>query len=204
MVGKLHILTNTRVQQRWSHLELAEMAFAGGADVVQYRNKSYKSQHQNELQACISLPRSPAQKLIINDRVDLALALGADGAHVGQEDIEPVKSRALLGPDKLLGATVHNVAELEALEGVAVDYIGVGPVFGTRSKDTGLPPLGLKGLAEICRLAPFPVIAIGSISLERLPEVLAAGAHGVAVISAFCLAEDPVQAARKFRGMLDA
>jgi thiamine-phosphate pyrophosphorylase len=98
----------------------------------------------------------------------------------------------------LVGATVHNQEELEALKGQRIDYIGVGPVFGTSSKDTGLPPLGLDGLARLCQLSDWPVIAIGSIGLEDVGRLKAAGAHGVAVISAFCLAEKPIAVAKAF------
>lgn len=203
-MGYLHIITNTVLQSRFSHFELARMAFAGGADVVQYRNKNYQVDRDlAELLAIAALPRAPHQQLIINDDPALAAQVDAQGVHVGLDDPEVDLARALLPPQAVVGATVHFPHEWEAVRGKKIDYIGVGPVYGTQSKDVGLPPLGLKGLAEICKMATVPVIGIGSIRRANTLEVLQAGAAGVAVLSEFCLAEDPEQTARDFRKILD-
>lgn len=206
MGGKIqiHVLTNTVIQSRWSHRELAAMAFDGGADVVQFRHKSPENAPSlSEIRQMATLSRRPDQYFIVNDDVELALEAGADGAHVGAEDMPAAKARILLGPDAFLGATVHNLAELEALRGIQVNYIGVGPVFGTASKDTGLPPLGLEGLAEICKSSPWPVIGIGNIHRNNAAEVIAAGASGIAVLSEVCLAENPQKAVEELRKILD-
>lgn len=197
----IHILTDTVIQQRWTHLQLAQMALEGGADVVQIRTKNDKLTPE-EYSAIFSLQRKPNQKIILNDDVESANRFGADGAHVGREDMPVSAARKLLGDSKILGATVHSLAELENLRNSEVDYIGVGPVFGTSSKNTNLPALGLEGLREICEKSPWPVIAIGNVNLQNAAAVMKAGAAGVAVLSAFCLADDPVEVARQFRKIL--
>lgn len=197
MLPRLHILTDTRLQQRHSHLALAQMAFAAGAVAVQYRHKDFRADRDlAELQAIADLARAMGRLLLINDDARLACQVGAGGVHLGREDGSVAEARALLGPDAVIGATVHNAAELAALRGQGADYYGIGPVYGTTSKDTGLPPLGLDGLAALVRLADRPVIGIGSIDLARAAQVMAAGAHGIAVISAYCMADDPTAAAR--------
>lgn len=199
----IHVLTDTVLQSRYSHLELARLAFAGGADVVQYRNKALQpGQIPAELREMALLSRMPHQKLVVNDNPALAAVVAADGVHLGREDASPDQARALLGIQAIIGATVHSIAELEALAGQPIDYIGVGPVFGTSSKNTGLPPLGLEGLAEICRRSPWPVIAIGSITRANAKSVIEAGAAGVAVLSDICCAENPQEAVEELRHIL--
>lgn len=199
----IHVLTDTHIQQRFSHLDLTRMALAGGADVVQYRHKGYQPHlHEPELLQIAQLARKPGQYWIVNDHPELALRIGADGVHVGREDMSPQLARELLGPNALIGATVHTLAELAALQGQNIDYIGVGPVFGTQSKDTGLPPLGLNSLSEICAQSSWPVIAIGAITRQNAREVIAAGAAGIAVLSDICCAENPQKAVEEFRTIL--
>ncbi|HHG84637.1 MAG TPA: thiamine phosphate synthase, partial [Bacteroidetes bacterium] len=138
----LHILTDTKIQSRFSHFELAKMAFAAGAVAVQYRNKSFDAgQDLEELRAIATLAQLEKKVLIINDDTELAFQVGAQGVHLGQEDGAIASARALLGPDAIIGATVHNLVELSALRGTSIDYIGLGPVYGTTSKVTGLPDL---------------------------------------------------------------
>lgn len=201
MPYQLHLITDTHLQHRWSHSRLAEMAFEGGADVVQIRNKQSEISAE-ELVHLSRISRKPDQKLILNDWVAKTIEFGFDGAHVGAEDISPVEARRMLGEEKILGVTVHHPHELEKLRGLQVDYIGVGPVFGSRSKQTGLPELGLAGLSDICKNSSWPVIAIGNVTLQNVSSVLEAGAAGVAVLSAFCLADNPVDIAKKFRKIL--
>ncbi len=175
------------------------MAWAAGPCVVQYRHKAWeRARDLGELQAIAALARRGGHSLVVNDRADLAFELGAQGVHLGQGDGDPGMARALLGAQALVGATVHTMAELAALQGADISYIGVGPVYGTQSKATGLPALGLEGLARICAASPWPVIAIGGIEVGHVDEIVAAGAHGVAVISAFCLASNPQGVAEAF------
>ena len=200
---QIHIITDITVQDRFSHFQLAEMAFAGGADVVQYRNKDWNPlRDREELQRIIAIPRKNWQKLIINDDPFLAHTVMADGVHVGAEDASPVSARNLLGVGAFIGATVHDQAELDKLAGIALDYIGVGPVFGTTSKQTGLPPLGLEGLEALCRVSTFPVIAVGSVSRQNARSVIDAGAAGVAIISDICCAQNPQKAVEELREIL--
>lgn len=199
--GKLHIITDVVVQHRFDAVALAAMAFSGGADVVQYREKKKTVEEMSlELSHIMAQPRAPHQKVIVNDH--LSLAPLAHGIHLGAEDMPPAEARKALGDEAIIGATVHNMDELRALLGTQIDYIGVGPVFGTSSKLTGLPPLGLDGLALICEASPWPVIAIGSITPALTPDVLSAGAYGIAVISAFCSAHDPEKVAAQLAEIL--
>lgn len=196
MLPRLHLLTDTVLQRRFSHFELARMAFEAGAVAVQYRNKAFNpARDYADLEAIAQLAHRLGRLLIINDNPYLALQVGAGGVHLGRGDGSVAAARALLGPHVVIGATVHDAIELAALRGQGADYYGIGPVYGTRSKDTGLPPLGLDRLAELVRRADRPVIAIGSIDAARCAEVLATGAHGIAVISAYCMADDPKAAA---------
>lgn len=198
-IPRLHIITDTVAQHRYSHLQLAAMAWAAGDCAVQYRNKDFSRQRDlPELQQLAQQAQTGGHCLIVNDRVDLAFELGAQGVHLGQGDGDPRAAAHLLGPQAIVGATVHMQAELDALAGAPIHYIGVGPVFGTRSKATGLPDLGLDGLAAICAASPWPVIAIGGIGVAEVAAVMAAGAYGIAVISAFCLASNPQGVATEF------
>lgn len=179
------------------------MAFAGGAQFVQYRKKDFdRRKDLQNLHRLADLAGSIGRTLIINDDISLALEVGAQGVHLGKEDGSPQKARLLLGPDAVIGATVHSLEELDAIREMPVDYIGVGPVFGTRSKNTSLPDLGLQHLVTICAASPFPVVGIGSIDANNVHQVIQAGAHGVAVLSAFCLAPDPEKFVQDFLHIL--
>ena len=196
---RLHVITNTTVQSNFSHFQLAEMAFAAGHVAVQYRNKSFDpGRDLAELQAISDLSRRLGKCLIINDDAQLAFQVGAQGVHLGKEDGSVAEARALLGSEAIIGATVHDMAELEAVKGMAIDYVGIGPVYGTGSKDVGLPDLGLEGLKRLCAAASVPVIAIGGIRVKNVGELKEAGAYGVAVISAFCKAEVSTEVAKAF------
>lgn len=202
---RLHVLSDTTVQNNYGHFALAQMAWEAGNVALQYRNKSFQRQRDLcELQAIAQLAKLQSNCLLVNDNASLAFELNAQGVHLGQGDGSPAIAAQQMGPNAIIGATVHSIAELNALAGMPISYIGVGPVFGTRSKSTGLPDLGLKGLAEICTASPWPVIAIGSIRLEDVEAIKAAGAYGVAVISAFCLAKDPTKVARLFLEKLES
>jgi thiamine-phosphate pyrophosphorylase len=200
---RLHILTDTVLQNRWSHAALAEMALEGGADVIQYRHKGFQiASHENDMARILALKARYNFHFLLNDFAEEAALLGLDGCHVGKEDTPPGQARQYFEKsgrsDAVIGATVHSLEELEAIKNEAIDYIGVGPVFGTQSKETGLPALGLEKLAEICRYSPFPVIGIGNITPASVPALLQAGVHGVAVLGAVCLAPDPKEAVRSF------
>lgn len=189
----MHVITDETVQDRWTHVELARLAARGGADVVQFRDKHLHSVDKlllllGQLREAL---REYGTRLIVNDHVELAARVGADGVHLGPSDLSPALAREHLGPDVLIGATVHNLEDARRAAGQPVDYVGVGPVFGTASKRNPAPVLGLKGLRAIVTEIDLPVIAIGNIGPDRLPEVLHTGAHGVAVLSDVVCAPDP-------------
>ena len=147
--------------------------------------------------------------LLVNDRVDVALAAGAAGAHVGRTDMAPEDARRLLGPDAILGVTVHHPHEAEELAPGLADYAGCGPVFATASKDPGDPPLRPKGLSRLLQHVRaahpgLPACGIAGIDHGNAPAVVAAGADGVAVISDIVMADDVEAATRRLRAAVDA
>jgi thiamine-phosphate pyrophosphorylase len=131
-------------------------------------------------------------RLIVNDRVDVAAAAAADGVHLGARDLDPEAARPLLGPCALIGATANDFERARVAMRGPIDYLGVGPVFGTESKQDPAPILGVDGLRRIVAAVEVPVVAIGNITPERVAEVLSTGAHGVAVLSDVSCAADPV------------
>ncbi len=191
-VPRLHVLVDSPA--------LGLAAARGGAGVVQYREK--RPLPTNTL---VERARGlRGAELIVNDRVDVAAAVGA-GVHLGRGDLQPEVARRLLGERALIGATANSLEQAQqviARSGASLDYLGVGPVYGTRSKANPAPRMGLDRLAAIVEAVPLPVIAIGSIDAKRLPEVLATGAHGVAVLSAVCAATDPEAATRALAVLL--
>ena len=200
-VGRLHVITDEVLQDRFAHVELAAAAAAGGADVIQYREKRQVSTKElMRVAALISLAcREFGTTLLIDDRVDVAAAVGATAVHLGREDLPPYVARQILGPEAIIGGTANSVEEAVKVAKQPVDYLGVGPVFGTTSKgDRAAPMLGLERFAEICGAVEKPVIGIGSITADRVGDVLAAGAFGVAVLSAVVCQEDPQAACREF------
>jgi thiamine-phosphate pyrophosphorylase len=157
------------------------------------------------IKAALAASRVP---LIINDRVDVALAAGAAGVHVGQDDMDPADARRLLGPDAIIGLSIKTLAQARAAPIEYLDYVAIGGVFATSSKDNPDPPIGLDGLKSIAqairaRSPALPIGAIAGIDAIKAGDVIAAGADGIAVISALSLAPDPEQAAKGLRGIVD-
>ncbi len=178
--------------------DLARAATAGGATVLQLRDKRGPTGRTVELgREILAIARAAAVPLIVNDRVDVALAIEADGVHVGQEDLPAAPARNLIGPKHLLGISAGSVQEARRAEAEGADYLGVGDVFGTPSKADAGAPIGVEALAEIASAVSIPVVAIGGVSVHNAAEAIRAGAAGVAVISAVAGAEDPAQAARR-------
>jgi thiamine-phosphate pyrophosphorylase len=148
------------------------------------------------------LCRRAGVTFIVNDRVDVALASDADGVHLGQEDFPVALARRILGPDRIIGASVDHPDECEAAWRDGADYVGFGPIYGTASKsDTG-PVVSVAGLREWLPKFRLPVIAIGGIDAGNIAPVLGAGAHGVAVLSSICRADDPEIATRELSGLV--
>ncbi len=204
--GRLHVLTDETLGGRYGHLELARLAAEGGADVVQLREKRPRSERSLVELACrmLSILSPRGVRLVVDDRIEVARASGAAGVHLGRDDAHPETALRALGPGKLIGRTANSLDEARRWSRDPVTYLGVGPVYGTTSKADPAPALGCATLARIVRAVDRPVIAIGSIRPEHVEELLASGAHGVAVLSAVTLAGDPAAATRRFREAIDA
>jgi thiamine-phosphate pyrophosphorylase len=170
-----------------------------GMTLLQYRNKQGG---QDEILSDAEVIRKNAAgrlRLIMNDHPELAVRAGFDGVHVGQTDVSPAEARRIVGPDRIVGVSTHNCEQLEAADEMPVDYIAIGPVFATASKQNPDPVVGLKGVREARGLTSKPLVAIGGITLENARSVLDAGADSVAVISAiFKSDKDPATAAQAF------
>ena len=183
----------------------ATAAVKGGAGVVQLRLKDATTAERVAVGRALkaALAGSPAA-LVINDDLEAALAAGADGLHVGQGDLDAATARARLGPATLLGVSVHSVATARAVDPGLVDYAGVGPVFATPTKTDAEAPVGWDGLARIVAACPVPCVAIGGIKADHAAPARAAGAAGLAVVSAICGQSDPEAAARALARALAA
>ena len=178
-------------------------ALQGGAEMVQLREKTWPSGTVLPVaQRLLSLCRAAGVPFIINDRVDLAVAVDADGVHLGQDDLPPAAARAMLRPGKILGVSTHSEAQATAAQAAGADYVAVGSMFPTVSK----PEFQLVGPALARKVRPLvrvPLIGIGGITPDNVGEVIAAGCDGVAVISAVCAAPDPAAAAARFVSAID-
>lgn len=211
----LYVITDARLSRGRSHAEVIRAAIEGGATVVQYREKEGTTrQLVEEALALHRLAREAGVPLIVNDRLDVALAVEADGVHVGQDDMPATLTRNLVGQERIVGVSATNLQEALQAEKDGGDYLGVGPIFATPTKPDAAPPMGLESLAEVCRRVSIPVVAIGGINEHNAAAVIEAGADGVAVVSAIVAAPDVaaatrhlrevVEAARKSRGAQDA
>lgn len=203
-IGRFHVITDTQLQQRWTHLDVARLAVEGGADVVQFRDKRTTATTQLVRRAMAIARLIPEHvQLIVDDRVDVAVAAGAHGVHLGRDDLD-IDSARRLAPHAIIGGTANSIDEARQRARQPLDYIGAGPVFGTRSKASPAAPLGLEALAAIVQVVDCPVIAIGDITPQRVPEVLDSGAHGFAVLSGVTCRDDPADSAARYREALDA
>ena len=179
-------------------LALLATFLAGGATFLQLRDKTPSTAERLRLaEAAVSRAHAAGARLIVNDRADIARLSGADGVHVGQDDLSVDDVRRIVGPDAIVGLSTHDAAQIEAAARTSASYIAVGPIYSTATKDTGYSARGLD-LVRRAVLVGRPVVAIGGITLERAPEVFAAGATSVAVISDL-LREDPARMVRLFR-----
>lgn len=195
----LYLVTDEIERCRYGLVETVRRAIEGGVTIVQYRSEQLCHDEQYlQARALQEYLRSVGVPLIINDNVQLAVELDADGIHIGQKDMPVPEARALIGPDKILGLTVTTPEEMAAVDTSLVDYLGCGPVFPTITKDDAPPPMGVEGWVELAKQSPLPVVAIGGLNRERTSAIRATGlAAGVAVVSHICAAEDPTSAARE-------
>lgn len=181
---------------------LARQVIEGGATILQLRHKgSNIRSFYSDAAAIRNMVEGTDIRLILNDRCDVALAAGAHGVHVGREDLPPAMVRSLIGPEGIVGVSAHTPAETQNL--TDVDYVGVGSVFPTSTKNNIRGVLGISGLREIVESSPLPVVAIGGIGEENVVSVLETGAQGVAVLSAISQTPSPKESTRRIRILMD-
>ena len=200
----LYVVTDDKLSNGLSHIEVAKRAYEGGADVVQLRAKGMDRQQMLEMAKEISaISKSYGGLFIVNDDPDVAIDSGADGVHVGQEDAS-VRSIRERMPDRdfIIGVSVGNSEEAIEAEFEGASYVALSPIFDTTSKDDAGHGHGLETLKEIRKAVNIPVIAIGGINKENAPDIIRAGADGVAVISAVVSQPDIVAAARELRKII--
>ena len=185
--------------------EVVFMALQGGAACIQLREKNVSTRVFVEEAKRIKAMMAPFRaSLIINDRIDVALAVGADGVHVGQSDMPYDIARKLLGPRAIIGLSVETWEDVERAEALDVDYLGVSPVFETPTKTDTKGHWGSEGLSRIRAATRRPLVAIGGLNASNAADAIRAGADGVAVVSAICAADDPYQAARELHDIIQS
>ena len=199
----LCVITDEIIACGRSHVEIAQRAVAGGADVIQLRDKTCSPLALLRTARDIrSITRKSGTLFIINDRLDMAIACGADGVHLGQDDMPLSTARQLAPPGLIIGVSVGSVDEAEQAEREGADYLALSPTFSTASKNGAGPGHGLDRLREIRRAVSIPVIAIGGINRQNAGGAVAAGADGVAVISAVVASPDITAAARELKDIV--
>lgn len=202
---KLYLVTDRSLSLGRSLEEIVTEAVAGGATIVQLREKDAPTGEFIQLaQKLKEILKPYGIPLIINDRVDVALASDADGVHIGQSDMPYDIARKLLGPDKIIGLSVENLDDVLRANETDVDYIGISPVFSTQTKTDTSAPFGIEGLKEAVRLSMHPTVAIGGMNRDTAAQVMQTGCDGIAVVSAISSAEDPALAASELKSIVTA
>lgn len=200
--ARLYVIVSSRLCRRPIE-EVVQASLRGGADVIQLREKDvYESDYVNLSRRLKKIVADAGKVFIVNDNPSVALSSGADGVHVGQEDVAVLECRLLLGPDALIGVSTHDLEQARAAADAGADYIGFGPVFATATKAGAGNPRGVEALTPVARSVSIPVFAIGGVTADGVASVIAAGAHGIAVSSAVCTAEDPEAATKAIRERL--
>lgn len=193
----LYLVLDPVLTQKFGMVKTAELAVQGGATVVQLRAPQWKKRKRYEcaleLKKVLDSYRVP---LIIDDDIDVALAVDADGVHVGQKDLPPDVTRRLMGKGKIVGLSVNNEEQMRLVDSDTVDYVGIGPVFSTKTKTDAEPAFGLEGLARLAQLSPIPAVAIGGIKASHIEAISETSVQGIAIVSAVCGQEDPQKSAR--------
>ena len=200
----VYVITDAALSRGRSHVQVAAEAIRGGADAIQLRDKSASTRELVEVGFALrQLTREAGVLFIVNDRADVALAVDADGVHVGQDDMPAAIARRLLGPSKIIGVSAATPEEARQAKADGADYLGVGAIYATASKaDAGLPT-GPGLLGEIKQAVDLPIVAIGGVNVHNAAEAIRAGADGVAVISAVVSAPDIAQATRTLRAVVE-
>jgi len=193
----LYLVLDPELCAAFGMVATASAAVAGGATVLQLRDKQANTARMIETGRALKTALSGTRaRLIVNDDVEAAIAIGADGLHIGQEDMDASSARALIGHDMILGLSVETEALVAAIDPAIVDYAGIGPVFATPTKADHKLPIGFDGLARLVQICPVPSVAIGGLKAAHVGDVFAAGADGLAVVSAICGTPDPEAATR--------
>ncbi|MBI2370845.1 MAG: thiamine phosphate synthase [Deltaproteobacteria bacterium] len=201
----LYLVTDRQQTQGRLLPDVVREAVQAGVPAVQLRERGLEARELLGLATTLrAITRQAGALLLINDRLDVALACGADGVHLPQDGIPPREARHLLGPDRLIGVSTHSLAEARRAEAGGADFIVLGPIYATPSKLSYGPPRGLEVLRVVTEQVRLPVLAIGGIKAGNVAEVLGAGAAGVALISAIIAATDVPAAARALRQALAA
>lgn len=194
------MITDTAIQNKYSHYQIARLAIKGRADIIQLRDKSLSTSELTQVAIRIAaLCRKHNVTFLINDRVDVALVSDADGVHLGLEDIPIKEARKLLGKNKIIGGTAHSLAEAKKCEKEGADYVGYGHIYHTKTKFKPEKPKGTQQLKSIVSKIGIPVIAIGGISPANIREVITTGVHGAAVIGAVLNSSDPISTLKQLR-----
>jgi len=201
---RLYLVTDRSLCQGRHVLEVIEQAVAGGVTLVQIREKDIHCRQFLEIaRQTKSLLTKKQIPLIINDRVDVALAIGADGIHIGQEDMPVEDVRKLVGPSMAIGLSVNTLDQVREANKLQVDYIGVGPIYPTKTKKDAKKPLLAHGFEAISDQSIHPVVAIGGITADNAADVIRAGANGLAIVSDICSADSPQARAQKIIDIID-
>lgn len=188
---RVYVITAEVPEFNRSHLDVAREAIAGGATVIQLREKTKPTRQIVEIGLRLRQMTQKARvSLIVNDRIDIALAIGADGVHLGQDDMPLLKAKKIVSEKMIIGVSATNLDEAIKAEKNGANYLGIGPIFPTPSKENAASPIGLESLQLIRSKTLIPIVAIGGITLDNVSEVLRAGADGIAVISAVTMAQD--------------
>lgn len=193
---RLYLVTDRPLSLGRDIAWVVKEAVKGGVTMVQLREKDIDTREFIELALKLKpILREAGVPLIINDRVDVALAVDADGVHIGQSDMPYELARRLLGPDKIIGLSAENMDQVREANSLDIDYVAVSPVYSTATKTDTAPPFGLEGLREAVKLSVHPSVAIGGMNARTTADAFATGVDGIAVVSAICSAEDPCAAA---------
>jgi thiamine-phosphate pyrophosphorylase len=199
---KLYAITDLK-KENPGILRTIERSLAGGVDIIQLRSKNLSDAALFELGKKIRTLTARMKKLfIVNDRIDLALALDADGVHLGQDDLPTSFARKILGKNKFIGRSTHSLKQALEAEREGADYIGFGPIFGTPTKPD-YTPIGLDQIAQVMKRIQIPVVCIGGIDRSNLKQVIRAGAERVAVVRAVFAARNPYQSAFQLKGLMN-
>ncbi|MDR7417813.1 MAG: thiamine phosphate synthase [Armatimonadota bacterium] len=201
----LYVITDRAIGRDRPLEDVVAAAIRGGATMIQFREKMWPARRMVEMGRRLKAITQPAGvPLIVNDRADVALAVDADGVHVGQDDLPVADARRLMGPDRIVGASAGTVAEAVQAEADGADYVGVGSIYGTTSKPDAGDAIGPEALSQIRAALRIPIVAVGGITVANAAEAIQHGAHGVAVISAVVGADDVREAARRLAEIVRA